>query len=177
MFGPIAFAWLVRRGRQVAETLADRSITIELRRRLPDELITRLRSNRTEHLTLLGRKAARWVGDHKGVLADADPALPDHLGDRAQDNWRPLIAIADAISPDLGERARKAAVKIEAERVHDDEEAAVQALGDVADIFKKNNKEFLTSAELVTVLVALDDRKWGEWRRGQPLTRRDCLTC
>ena len=46
VFGPVAFAWLVKRGMHVAQTLEDRSITIELRRRLPEEKITRLRSTR-----------------------------------------------------------------------------------------------------------------------------------
>jgi hypothetical protein len=38
-----------------------------------------------------------------------NPALPDELHDRAQDNWRLLIAIADTLSPAVGERARRAA--------------------------------------------------------------------
>jgi hypothetical protein len=33
-FSPLCYAWLVKRGRQVALTLADRSITIELRRKM-----------------------------------------------------------------------------------------------------------------------------------------------
>jgi hypothetical protein len=97
VFAPLCFCWLVRRGEQVAQTIADRSITIELRRRLKGEEITRLRSNRVGHLSTLGRRAARWVAANKAALADADPAMPDELNDRAQDNWRPLIAIADAM--------------------------------------------------------------------------------
>lgn len=40
VFGTVAYAWLVKRGMHVAQTLEDRSITIELRRRLPNEEIT-----------------------------------------------------------------------------------------------------------------------------------------
>ena len=47
VFAPVAYAWLVKRGVHVSPTLEDRSITIELRRRLPTEEITRLRSTRT----------------------------------------------------------------------------------------------------------------------------------
>ena len=43
--------------------------------------------------------------------------MPEELNDRAQDNWRPLIAIADAMSKDIGERARAAAKAIDAEAV------------------------------------------------------------
>jgi Protein of unknown function (DUF3631) len=84
----------VRKGRHAPETLEDRSITIELRRRLKEEKITRLRSNRMGHLEALGRQAMRWAMDNRNLLSDADPMLPEELGDRAQDNWRMLIAIA-----------------------------------------------------------------------------------
>lgn len=60
MFGPVAFAWLVRYGRHAADTLVDRSITIELRKRLPTEKIERFRSARTDKLDELARKIARW---------------------------------------------------------------------------------------------------------------------
>src|SRR5262249_45023216 len=71
VFGPMVFCWLVRRGEQVAQTIADRSITIELRRKLKGEEVTRLRTNRTGHLAIVGRRAARWVADNVKALADA----------------------------------------------------------------------------------------------------------
>jgi hypothetical protein len=172
VFAPIAFAWLVRNGRHVSETLADRSITIELRRRKPDEKITRLRSNHCSHLQALGRKAARWVSDHMMELRTADPLMPEELGDRAQDNWRLLVAIADAISSDLGQEARKAAIKIESERVNAEDDASIMVLGDVEAIFRlKHNSSELRSQEILDELCKLEDRPWKEWRRGQRLTQ------
>jgi Sec-independent protein translocase protein TatA len=181
VYGPIAYAWLVKRGMHVSETLEDRSITIELRRRLPEEAITRLRSTRTGHLHELGRRVARWVGDHKTALADADPEMPEELNDRAQDNWRPLIAIADAMSADLGQKTRDAAKRIEAETIGGGEEdASIIALADVAAIVRNKIQnqspnavrlKAIASSELVTLLVAMAERPWSEWRRGQPLTQ------
>jgi putative DNA primase/helicase len=181
VFAPVAFAWLVRHGRHVSDTLADRSITIELRRRKPEERITRLRANRTDHLKTLGRRAARWVADHVQALRNADPTLPEELGDRAQDNWRLLIVIADAISTDLGQEARKAAVKNEEERIGGDEDAAILALGDVAALMAMRVKthreqrlpplEAVSSLTLTDDLCNLEDRPWKEWRRGHPLTQ------
>jgi hypothetical protein len=172
VFGPIAFAWLVKRGMHVAQTLEDRSITIELRRRLPEEKIERLRSTRTGHLRDLGRRVARWFVDHKLSLVNADPPLPEALNDRAQDNWRPLVAIADAISTDLSQAARDAAIKIAAENIGGGEEdASIMALADVAAIFELRRIEQLASQDAVAALIALEDRPWGEWRRGRPLTK------
>jgi putative DNA primase/helicase len=182
VFGPVAFAWLVKRNMHVAETLEDRSITIELRRRLPSERITRLRSNRTSHLRDLARRTARWVSDHISSLIAADPDLPEELNDRAMDNWRPLIAIADAMSDDLGQKAREAAIKIAEESIGTGEEdASIMALADVAAIFEARNAAAqragrqqviqLSSQDLVNDLIALEDHPWANWRRGSPLTK------
>jgi len=40
-----------------------------------------------------------WAYDHRPQLEDAEPAVPAAMNDRAADNWRPLLAIADAIGP------------------------------------------------------------------------------
>jgi hypothetical protein len=47
------------------------------------------------NLDPLRRRAARWAADHLGELRGADPEVPGELGDRAADNRRPLLAIAD----------------------------------------------------------------------------------
>jgi Protein of unknown function (DUF3631)/Primase C terminal 2 (PriCT-2)/RepB DNA-primase from phage plasmid len=166
VFAPLCFCWLVRRGEQVAQTIADRSITIELRRRLKGEKIDRLRSNRTGHLAALGRRAARWAADNVTALKDADPALPDELNDRAQDNWRPLIAIADAMSKKLGEDARKAATAMSAEAAIADDDASLLALADADAIFKSRQVLALKSEELVQAFIELQDRPWATWRKG-----------
>ena len=49
----------------------------------------------TSHSGSSRRKAARWVKDNLEALRRADPEVPQELHDRACDNWRPLIAIAD----------------------------------------------------------------------------------
>jgi putative DNA primase/helicase len=177
VFSPLCFAWLVRRGVNVREQLEDRCITIELRRRLPDESISRFRQSRTGHLRELARRSARWVADHKAALADADPDMPEQLNDRAQDNWRPLIAVADAMSAALGQKAREAAVKIAAENIGGEEDVSLLLLADVAAIFKKKislasaeSVPSVGSLEIVHDLTAMDDRPWNEWRRGTPIT-------
>ena len=164
--GPVALAGIGR----IPATIEDRSITVSLRRRTSEEKIGRLRNGRFDHLRDLGRRAARWFSDNKLSLMNADPPLPDELGDRAQDNWRPLIAIADTISLAYGIRARQAALVISKEAESDDDGAAIMALGDVASIFKAKGVSRLSSVAIVAALVAVEERPWSEWRRGQPLT-------
>jgi putative DNA primase/helicase len=166
VWAPVAIAGIGR----LASTIEDRSITVSLRRRLKNEELDRLTRKR-DHLKVLARRVARWVADNGSKLIDADPALPEKLGDREQDNWRPLIAIADAISADLGERARKAATKISDEEADDDEGYAIQCLADVAAIFEVKNKDRLKSQDIVDALILLEDRPWAEWKHGKPMTK------
>src|SRR5437588_10694681 len=91
-------------------TLEDRAIVLLMRRRAPGETVDRIR--RTElrrQLDPLRRRAVRWVADHRAPLRVADPAMPEELDDRQADNWRPLLAIADAPGSAWAALARRAA--------------------------------------------------------------------
>jgi hypothetical protein len=80
VWGAVVIAGIGR----IPETIEDRSITIHLRRRLASETIVRLKNAHRGQLAGLGRKAARWVADHASLLREADPHLPESLGDRQQ---------------------------------------------------------------------------------------------
>ena len=82
---------------------------VELRRKMPGERVERLDEPARARLRGLARKLRRWADDHQDGLADAHPATPAGLHDRAADNWRPLLAIADAVGGAWPERARRAA--------------------------------------------------------------------
>ena len=165
VWGAVVIAGIGR----IPQTLEDRSITVHMRRRLPGENIVRLKTTRREHLAALGRKAARWVADNEYQFQEAGPALPEPLGDRQQDNWRPLIAIADAIGPAWGEKARGAAMSLSKDDVFDEPSAGVMVLEDVCAIFDRVRAERLSSQTIVDDLVGMPERPWAEWRRGQPL--------
>jgi Protein of unknown function (DUF3631) len=91
-------------------TIADRSIRVSLHRRRREELVRRFRDDRAHALDNLGRQSARWVADHLSVLQNADPEMPSALHDRAADNWRLLLAIADAVGGNWPDRARQTAL-------------------------------------------------------------------
>ena len=63
----------VRSASSVKPWIADRSVRIELRRRLPYEKIEGFRFDRTAHLEELACKAARWTMDNVGLIKGADP--------------------------------------------------------------------------------------------------------
>jgi putative DNA primase/helicase len=154
------------------DTLHDRSVTIDLQRRRPNETITPYRPDRADHLDVLARKAARWAQDHADRIAEHDPKMPDGIINRAADNWRPLLAIADAAGEEWGKRARMAA---EASRGAEGDEASrlELLLGDIRDIRdEKKGTTQIPSADLVQALVDKEGRPWKEMGRNQkPLTQ------
>jgi hypothetical protein len=79
----------------LSDTVMDRAITLELRRKLPHENIKRLRHAEVHLFKTLSAKLARFLQDYAHQIQEARPELPDSLNDRAQDNWEPLFAIAD----------------------------------------------------------------------------------
>lgn len=152
---------------RLAPTLASRSIHLELRRKQAAEKVTRLRIGKSGHLKPLMRQAARWTSDHADELREADPKMPG-LDGRIEDNWRPLIAIADLAGGTWPATARRIAAK---GSIRNEETAAIVLLGDLRAMFADRGVDRLTSKEIVNRLSQMEDREWPEWKQGKPLTQ------
>lgn len=154
-----------------AATITDRSITVELQKAAPGEQKERLRRDRLEtgEFEHVRRRAFRWALDHLEDLRSADPELPPELPDRPADNWRPLIAIADAAGEGWPGTARRAALLLTG-TVPQEDEITVRLLRDLQVIFSERGDGPHASQELATALGAMEDRPWAEWKEGKPLT-------
>lgn len=152
-------------------TLADRSIEVRMQRKTKAEPVERFRSARLADLAPLCQQAARWVADHGEVLKAADPDVPDKLNDRAADNWRPLLAIADLAGGEWTDRARKAALTLVGEATEENSHG-ITLIGDIMAIFNARQVDELATTDLIAVLVNLEERPWGEWNRGKWITPR-----
>jgi hypothetical protein len=150
-------------------TLADRSITLRLQRKARGETVQRWRVDRAESLSDLRRQIARWVTDHGEALAQADPKVPDSLHDRAADNWRPLLAIADLAGSHWPQRAREALQALEAVD-DDDTELGGLLLQDLHDLFITRNTDRLASVDICEALADQKDRPWPTVCRDKPIT-------
>jgi putative DNA primase/helicase len=162
-FAPVAIAAIGK----LPETLQDRAIAIELKRRTAGEAIEQFRAERTARLDELARKLARWTADAGGELAAVDPDMGD-LFNRVADNWRPLFGIAEAAGGDWPARARQAARAIATDREQDS--IGVMLLGDVRTVFRRRRAVLVSSEDLVADLIAMEGRPWAEWK-GKPITK------
>jgi len=148
-----------------ADTIVDRSIEIEMRRKAPGETRARLPADLYELCRQIRQKCERWAIDHMDDLRAADPVVPSVGNDRAEDNWRVLLTIAAAVG--WYDIAAATFRKAYADRVPDDN-VATMLLSDIRDLLKGRPRIF--SDDLVNALVKLDDRPWPEWRHGKPIT-------
>ena len=98
--------------RALADTLEDRAINLTLQRKPKTAKVERLRKRDSDEFAMLRRQALRWANDNFPNLTDPDPKTPDALNDRAADNWRPLLAIANLAGGDWPTKAREAALTL-----------------------------------------------------------------
>ena len=152
-------------------TIEDRSIIVPMRRKRPDEIVERLRIDRTPDLNRLARKAARWKVDNIAALKELDPPTPSVLHDRAADNWRALLAIADIAGGRWPDRAREVSIALSNSAGSDDASVRVQLLADIQAIFEKTGEDKITSDALCGHLHDMDDRPWPDWKAGKPISK------
>jgi putative DNA primase/helicase len=157
-------------------TVEDRSIILPMQRKAPGEQVETLPQSGKraaalrQELHSLARKIKRWTVDHGPLLADLTPAMPEGLRDRAQDNWRPLLAIADMLGADWPERARNAATELSGGMVIERESTKVQLLRDIRFLFSIGERDRISSQALCDELALLEERPWADWKKGKPLT-------
>jgi len=157
-------------------TLADRSISIELRRKLPSERLMKLRHANAGHFDELARRCARFALDNGAAIGKARPDIPDCLNDRAQDNWEPLLAIADASGGHWPRLARTVAVALsggaDASGGDSGGSLGVQLLADLRRYFTGKHATSYPTTALLQFLNEIDDAPWPTLAKGKPMTAR-----
>lgn len=153
------------------ETIKDRSIILELRRKQPHETRQRLRHADPVELNIIRSKICRWSIDNMEAISQARPDLPDCLSDRAQDNWEALLAIADLLGGEWGKKSRHAAMAISG-----DEQQGLsineELLVDIKTIFDRTGQPRIFTEDLIEHLCSDEDLAWQTWNRGRPITPR-----
>jgi Protein of unknown function (DUF3631) len=137
------------------------------------EKVEPMRMDRTQHLDILARRATRWVADNVEQLKTRDPVVPSTLNDRACDNWRILLAIAEVAGGDWPKKAAAAAYALSGPNIDDGDEdasAGVRLLADIRSIFHATTETSFTPAALLTRLLAIEESPWADWKAGKPIS-------
>jgi hypothetical protein len=155
----------------LADTLMDRAVILELRRKLPHESVERIRHAEPDLFQTLAAKLARFADDYRGQVRDARPHLPEQLNDRAQDNWEPLLAIAGVAGGEWPQLARSAALKLSGSET-DAMSIGVELLSDIQEIFDTNKVDKIFTAGLIEALCKDEERPWATYNRGKAISPR-----
>jgi hypothetical protein len=157
---------------KIPETVASRSIVIEMRRRKSTEQVERLRVKEIRDAAApLRESLAEW--SRSGAvefLATARPALPDAMGDRQQDISEPLLAIAELAGGDWPERLANSLLRLFGSSVAEDNSVGVQLLTAIRSIFAERagkGADKIPSSDLAAALCARDGEPWAEWSYGK----------
>ena len=155
----------------VADTLMDRAVILELRRKLPHERVDRIRYAEPHLFEDLRAKLARFAEDYSDQVRQARPFLPPSLNDRAQDNWEPLLAIALVAGGGWLEIGTTAALKLSGS------ESAAQTVGtellaDIKEVFEVKAVDRISTVELIKALCGDDEKPWATYNRGLPIKPR-----
>jgi hypothetical protein len=146
------------------DTIEDRCITIELRRRRPGEPVERFRYRdaRSEAEPIRERLEAWCTPETIESLRAARPTLPNLEDDRALEAWEPLIAIADLAGGIWPVAARAAAVALQGDRSGTEVTDGLLTLGAIRDLFGSDLDRMATD-EILHGLARRDDGPWSFW--------------
>ena len=149
------------------ETLQDRSVVIELRRKMPGESVSKLDIDFEAECQDIRRKCQRWAEDNLDELTITRPEMPKTNNDRMTDNWMPLFAIAQVAGGEWPELIKKSMLKM---MDISDDNIGSALLEDIQNIFSNETKRIF-SDDLIEALKNKSERPWIDWNRGKGLTQ------
>ena len=158
------------------DTVASRAIPIRLARAPKHRLaqLERVRGDRIhDWCEPYRRQLVALAQQIRYAVAAADPVVPDQLGARQADVWRPLLAVADAIGGEWPQTARDAALALYGV-AEEEGDYGLLMLEDVRQLFEIYGRDGkLPSATILEELGRREDRPWSEYGKSQkPITAR-----
>ena len=161
---------------EMPDSLFSRCICIPMKRKKPSEKVERLNTYLRQHaeaLENLRRRILRFCIDNQELIKQAVPDLPSELDDRQQDNWEPLLQIAQTCGLDWFTLAKDAAVRLSPKNLHDETNLSEMLLADVEKIFQAKQVDRMKSIELMRELISDPTKPWIDYRRNKPMTEHD----
>lgn len=173
----------------IEDTITDRCITIELKRKLVKEQLPKVRNEPAERWQALNAKCARLAADYGERLREYQPPMPTQMSDRDADKWAPLIALADLIDGDeglagtfgkmgtYGDACRAVAVRL-SNGVDADEPMAVELLRNIRDVINDDDESAAVRVKYILSMILTErlnmnkEWRWHEMYRGEGLRPR-----
>lgn len=170
VYGPKSIAGIALT-KHLPDSTMSRGIVFNMRRKLASEKVQRMRSAEAGLFDRLSSQLVRFAIDYRDQVLDARPALPDALSDRSQDNWEPLLAIAECAGEEWVRRATRAALTMSASSEAMGS-ASNDLLADIREVLNGWTSSTIKSVELIEKLCEDPEMGWSTYNRGRELTPR-----
>ena len=155
VFAPIALAGIGH----LPDTITDRSVLIQMRRRSPAEVIESFRIRIHEPIGLgLQERLADWAQENSQALDGYIPNNP--LEDRPADVWEPLLAIGEIAGQPWAARSFTAAQTLSNPQ-NTAESLGVELLRNIRTVWPAQQTSLTVSA-LITSLCEVEEMRWAE---------------
>lgn len=155
----------------LADTIEDRSIVIQLRRKLPHEKREPLTDEAKAKLSILARKCIRFALDTTQLLSASQIEAPLELNDRAADNWKPLFTLAKLAGKGWVTHAQIAAIHLSGSK-KEIVSLSVELLQDIKTILDETKLNRISTTELLNKLCEDSEAPWATYNRGKPMAAR-----
>jgi putative DNA primase/helicase len=151
-------------------TIMDRSIVIEMQRKVPTDVVSRLDDGILDSPVFekLKRQCQRWAEDNFDQLKQCSIDLDPSLNDRTADNWMTMMKIANVAR---WEGPAISALINLSKRTYDVDDLGVMVLSDIRDLFSLRKVQVLSSEEITKQLNSLEERPWSNLNAGKGLTK------
>ena len=166
-FCPVAINGI---GSFLPDTIVDRSIVINMKRRTGEERVEPFRYRTAEQQVSPIR--ARMENERPHVIKAVDgyfPVMP--VQDRSADVWEPLVIIGDLALGEWKGRIRKACVVMETNKNKQATSIGECLLKDIWIIFEGKAVKKIFTRDLLKELNELEESPWGDFQ-GSPLDER-----
>lgn len=156
---------------KIAHTLLDRSVVIELRRKLETERVEKVRHAEADLFENIRRKLTRWADDEMAHYKALRPKPIEAIHDRAADNWEPLLAVAMLAGGDWPARCLSAALTLSG-AAQEAPSTNAELLADIRTAFARKRASKMFTTDLLAALCEDTEAPWATWNRGREMTAR-----
>jgi hypothetical protein len=168
VFSPKCFAGIGR----LPDTVASRSIPIEMVRKLPSEKVQPFRAREVAAATLPIQKALKaWATPQViKLLQSARPVPIAGLSDRQSDMADPLLCIAQLADDEWLQQLTKSLMTIFKVNNSEDQSIGTSLLTDIRSIFDEAQTDILDSESLAEGLCEIQESPWASLANGRKMT-------
>ncbi|MGH9705132.1 MAG: DUF3631 domain-containing protein [Candidatus Acidiferrales bacterium] len=158
----------------LSDTLADRCIPVQMKRRRNEPIQRFRRSVAANEAAAIRDKMAEWAARYSSAVVEwYNNHDLEFLQDREEEIWLPLFAVCSIAAPE-----RFLELKAIAERLsqlkHDSEptDYGLRLLADIREVFAARQEGRIATSALLVDLNALSESPWADWTHGNRLNSR-----